>query len=929
MHWDKAGLEEVNFPNVEENSCDGGEVMGEYCLCDTELIETIVFNDVPEKAEALAKLKIGFFDLQIFDVGTFIGVNVTDDKDEVSVFRRSDVGEDYTTETVFRVWLNDIGGKYLFLKNVQSTVSACDGQFSFRNPPSFFDLVAPHLHSAYYEIEAYIDMVEGNENTPRFVCTTLLKQFGSSNPTGDQVSNCTMAYKQGVYTWRDSKSEQSVSFGAGERGDLRAVMGSVHLHPDILSPTTDLDPGSGSVREPQELLTNLMRSLEFQTTRHHRRTDGLLSTWTLEALGQVAYGTPNQFGYFDHHYSPPGPHKDAALVAPESSLLDMGHITNGQNGLYALIANGLSECDGGFGNSWNKGIVSKCGDTDGSSDHTAGHLTFSPKGDASSGSNVVYQLAQLLTGGRLSDHNRNLIEEAYEEKYLSDGSAEALKLAQKLLISTSEFRTRNIPTPTGEKRLPSSSSQVHDNADYSAVIVVFLEGGLDCFNVLVPDPSSCKNLYEEYKEERGESNHLTPEEVIKIDASTSQQPCSSFGLNKHLKNVADMYKEGEAAIIAGIGYLPKYVNKTNYQEESLAQLFAHPTMSDEAAKVNAKDSTGGKKFSLFLFLTYSCTDVSHHLLSSSISVLGRIVDALSNRGVSTSKISVDKDNLFLLGDSAGPANVMPSGPLNKFFRINSTASEGIVSLIEQVNSESSETSSLNADLWSQSLIDAKYNTQKYIEMLSDVGDSSNIPKSIVGKRLNTVSKMIKVRSKRGVTKDFFAVVDHNYDHHFEGLTKLNPKLDALDAALNGFRLDMKSIGTWDSTTVIVVSEFGRSISKNSGGGTDHAWLGHALLLGGGIKGGIHGKHPSSYRSTDAHNIGRGLMIPYAPFETFWAAVAQHVGIEDDEMKDVLPNMGNFGCDLLSESDLYKKGKEDSAFLRGEFKFRVSITSNSF
>ena len=294
---------------------------------------------------------------------------------------------------------------------------------------------------------------------------------------------------------------------------------------------------------------------------------------------------------------------------------------------------------------------------------------------------------------------------------------------------------------------------------------------------------------------------------------------------------------------------------------------------------------------------------------------------LSNRGVSTSKIAVDKDNMFLLGDSDQTTDVMPSGPLHKFFRINSTESEDIVSLIEQVNSESSETSSLHADLWSRSLIDAKHNTQKYIEMLSDVGDSSNIPKSIVGKRLNTVSKMIKVRSERGVTKDFFVVVDPSYDHHFEGLTKLNPKLDALDAALNGFRMDMKSIGTWASTTVIVVSEFGRSISKNASGGTDHAWLGHALLLGGGIKGGvIHGKHPSSYRSDDAHNIGRGLMIPQVPFEALWAAVAQHVGIEDDEMKDVLPNMGNFGCDLLSEADLYKKGKEDIAVLRGESKF---------
>jgi cullin-associated NEDD8-dissociated protein 1 len=268
--------------------------------------------------------------------------------------------------------------------------------------------------------------------------------------------------------------------------------------------------------------------------------------------------------------------------------------------------------------------------------------------------------------------------------------------------------------------------------------------------------------------------------------------------------------------------------------------------------------------------------------------------------------------LILLGDSAlGIAvDVLPSGPLNKLFRIEKADSDKIKSLIVKVNGETTEMSSLNAELWSQSLVDAKHKTEKYIEMLSGVDDSQIIPKSIVGKRLNTVSKMIKVRSQRGITKDFFFLEDNSYDHHFEGKTKLNPKLDALDAALNGFRQEMKSISMWHKTTVVVVTEFGRTVSQNSGGGTDHAWLGHALLLGGGIKGGvIHGKHPSSYRSEDDHNIGRGLLIPKVPFEALWSGIAQHVGVDDIDMEYVLPKKASFGCELLSEKDLYKEGKD--------------------
>jgi hypothetical protein len=291
--------------------------------------------------------------------------------------------------------------------------------------------------------------------------------------------------------------------------------------------------------------------------------------------------------------------------------------------------------------------------------------------------------------------------------------------------------------------------------------------------------------------------------------------------------------------------------------------------------------------------------------------VGRIVDMLSKTH-SSSKISVDKDSLFLLGDSAlgNTAEVIPSGPLHKLFRIEKADSENIKSLIEEVNGESTETSSLNAELWSQSLVDANYKTEKYMEMLSDVDDSPIIPKSIIGKRLNTVSKMIKVRSQRGVTKDFFFAEDPGYDHHFEGKTKLNPKLAALDAALNGFRQEMKSIGTWHKTTVIVVTEFGRTVSQNSGGGTDHAWLGHVLLLGGGINGGvIHGKHPSTYRSEDEYNIGRGLLIPRVPFEALWNGIAQHAGVNEVDMEHVLPNKASFGCELFSAKDLYKEGKD--------------------
>ena len=341
-----------------------------------------------------------------------------------------------------------------------------------------------------------------------------------------------------------------------------------------------------------------MRSLDFQETLHHFKIDGLLSARVRDAQGQAPYGTPDQFGYVSQYYSPSGHLSEASLYAPEATFLGMGFVTNGLNGIFALIGNnGLSECDGGFGPLFKRGIVIECGDRDGSRDHTAGYLSFTPR-DASSGLHVVNQLA-LLTGDRLSGNNRKLIETAYNEKYATEGPDAALQLAQMLVFSAPEVRTYNKVTTNGQqKRLPTATSQSYNDEEYSATVVVFLDGGLDCLNLFVPLPTGCRKLYEEYAEIRG-SNHLMPEELIEIDASTSNQPCDSFGVNKNLEKVASMYNYGELAFIAGIGHLRNPVNKTNYQEDTLAQLFSHPSMSQEAAKVNGKD---GSKNSLHIVL---------------------------------------------------------------------------------------------------------------------------------------------------------------------------------------------------------------------------------------------------------------------------------------------------------------------------------------
>ena len=113
----------------------------------------------------------------------------------------------------------------------------------------------------------------------------------------------------------------------------------------------------------------------------------------------------------------------------------------------------------------------------------------------------------------------------------------------------------------------------------------------------------------------------------------------------------------------------------------------------------------------------------------------------------------------------------------------------------------------------------------------------------------------------------------------------------------------------DQVTFVLMSEFGRTITENSGKGSDHAWGGNAFIWGGQIRGGtILGKYLESFDNTEEHNIGRGRLIPNRSWESMWYGIANWYGITDEsELETVLPNNGNMGCQLYTDSDMYTVG----------------------
>ena len=91
-------------------------------------------------------------------------------------------------------------------------------------------------------------------------------------------------------------------------------------------------------------------------------------------------------------------------------------------------------------------------------------------------------------------------------------------------------------------------------------------------------------------------------------------------------------------------------------------------------------------------------------------------------------------------------------------------------------------------------------------------------------------------------------------------------LSEKDAGLKEFAAEMKTNNLWDSVTVVITSEFSRTLRGNAANGTDHAWGGNYFIAGGSVKGKqILGEYPSDLTTSGSLVFSPGIVIPTTPW----------------------------------------------------------------
>ena len=117
-------------------------------------------------------------------------------------------------------------------------------------------------------------------------------------------------------------------------------------------------------------------------------------------------------------------------------------------------------------------------------------------------------------------------------------------------------------------------------------------------------------------------------------------------------------------------------------------------------------------------------------------------------------------------------------------------------------------------------------------------------------------------------------------------------LPVVSRAMSEFDTALTEIGMADNVTTFTASDFARTLSSN-GRGSDHAWGGNQIVVGGAVRGGkIYGTYPD-LAPDNPLDTGRGRLIPTTSTDEYFAELALWFGVPAGDLASVFPNLHRF------------------------------------
>lgn len=414
------------------------------------------------------------------------------------------------------------------------------------------------------------------------------------------------------------------------------------------------------------------------------------------------------------------------------------------------------------------------------------------------------------------------------------------------------------------------------SSGYQALVCIFLAGGNDGHNTVVPMTTAQQN-FSQYQQARG------PLAITQSTLLPIANGADTYGLHPSLPELQGLYTQGKAAVLANVGMLVQPLTRAQYLAANStmipSQLFSH---SDQTGQWQTAIPTG----------------------LGSTGWGGRITDQLASQNTGAifpPLASVGGCGLFCTGSQTTAATVPPPPQ-------GSTAGTGMATLGGLQGSRALGMQTLltfdNGLQLVQAANGITTNGNNYANTLTGLLGSNKITTKFpannpLASQLLTVANVISVRAQLGLSRQIFFCQLGGFDTHSAQVETQTPLLQQLSQAVAAFYQATVDLGLDQSVTTFTASEFGRTLNPSGNDGTDHAWGNHHFIVGGGVVGGqFYGSFPLLALGGPNDANTRGTLIPTTAVDQYGGTLAQWFGVVPGNLSMVFPNIANFATNKL-------------------------------
>lgn len=402
--------------------------------------------------------------------------------------------------------------------------------------------------------------------------------------------------------------------------------------------------------------------------------------------------------------------------------------------------------------------------------------------------------------------------------------------------------------------------------DYKALVCVYLYGGNDSLNMLVPLEGEQRNLYEQSRQNLAVASP--------IELSIKNQFAGGVGIHPSLAPIQSVFESQNLAFVGGVGTLLTPTSLDDYKNKAVPlpqHLFSH---NDQQASW----MYGRERESL------------------NTGWGARLLERLAVHDEFAANISLDGTNLWQTGTSTNAFALNKSGisTINAFGGYQ-PRTEHVTSIMKRILGN---TNHVLGTAYANGLNSAINNTQSMNNALEDAPELiTSFSETSFSEQLAAVAKTISVQAKLSTQRQVFFVSMGGFDTHDDQLTTHPALLNTLASGLNEFNSAMSELDMSDKVTTFTMSDFGRTLTSN-GDGTDHGWAGNQIVMGGAVKGqNIYGELLTQ-QLDGPQDTGGGRLIPQVANEQYFATLAQWFGVPSSELVDIFPNLSNFNNTTL-------------------------------